>query len=151
MTCDKCMDRYFSLDNEEELPFGVCAHVARCDRCAAEIRRFENALEALAEAAPEPGRDLIPSIMQSIAETAPDGQTGGLGRWVAVGCTLLLSVALVPFGESFGWASAAYGSKFQLPLFLVLGLVLAVYCTVFIATHVEELERRIKFFRHIPR
>jgi hypothetical protein len=151
MTCDKCMDRYLSLDNGEELPFGVCAHVAHCDRCAAEIRRFESALEAMLESAPDPERDLIPSIMLEIAVTAPEGHTVSFGRWIAVGCTLLLSVVLVPFGDSFGWASAVYGSKFQFPLFLVLGLVLAVYCTVFIGTHVEEIERRLKFFRHIPR
>jgi hypothetical protein len=144
MTCEKCMDRYLSLDNGEALPRGIRAHVAGCNRCMTEIRGFEALREEMTSLPPESDRDLADEVMMNIRRLSPDRQTVSTGRWLAVGITLLLSVALVPLGRSYLWVRQTWGMSFDLPLFLVLGIVFVLYCTVFIAVHVDELSHRFK-------
>jgi hypothetical protein len=142
MTCNNCMEHYLMLDNGENFPLNVRIHISRCPSCMDEIRAMESARTDMRESLAECDRNLAPLVMQRIRTVAPEEQTISVSRWIFVGLTLLMSVALIPFGNSFNWLTTSYGDNLDIPLFLVLSIALALYCMVFIATHTAEFSRR---------
>lgn len=144
MTCEKCMERYLSLDNHERLPIRVRIHLANCENCMAEIGTMEDAESLMRASVPEVTQDFSPVIMRRIAGLAPERQTIPVGRWILVGIALILSVALVPFGDSYLWVRETWGTGFDIALFIVLGIAIAIYGAIFIGTHMDELCHRFK-------
>lgn len=149
MNCDRAMDRILSADADGRLPLPVKLHLLFCPRCAAEARRLDVALALMKTALPPTPTDLGERIRAAVAaETQVKiREHVSFRNWLSVGATIVAAMVLSPFGADFGWVERSFGTGFLLPLNIVLGLVLALYCALFIGTHLTEFSERFNLPR----
>ena len=149
MNCDRAMDRILSADADGRLPLSVKLHLLFCPRCAAEARRLGGALALMKTVFPPIPADLSERIMAAIAAEAPEKAREHVSfrNWISVGATIVAAMVLSPFGADFGWIERNFGTGFLLPVNIVLGLVLALYCALFIGTHLTEFSERFNLPR----
>lgn len=149
MNCDSAMDRILSADADGRLPFPVKLHLLFCPRCAAEARRLSGALSVLKIGALPSALDLSERIMRAVAEesTGQEREHVSFRNWITVGSMIVGAMVLSPLGADFGWIERSFGTGFLLPVNIVLGLVLALYCALFIGTHLSEFSERFNLPR----
>ena len=128
MTCEKAMELLVGARDARSLPLLAKLHLRRCASCGREARRLDMA-------------------MASLGDPLHLSETVSWGKWIGVGFLIMLSIAVAPFGSDFGWLSSLMGDSFRLPFALTLGLAMTVYCSLFIASHLDELTERFKLGR----
>lgn len=149
MKCEECMDRFLGLDGNE--PSGeLAAHLASCPRCSEEARRLAAALAFLAEEGRrKPDRDLTDDIMAALyadgVRKAPkveeEDAVTPLRTWLWSGAVILVGMLLIPFSTILPALSGRYGSGLDITLHLILGSVITLYGTLFIASHMGLLHK----------
>jgi hypothetical protein len=148
MNCGKAGKLIAERTGDGALPFSLRLHLFFCPTCAGEARRMGAALEALRSAPLPAAPDFVGSVMGAVRllpahEPAPVSYRD----WIIVGSIILGAITLSPLSSSLGWIKRAFGSGFLLPLNLVLGLLIAGYCALFIGTHMDEISEKMKL-RH---
>lgn len=148
MKCDEAMEAY-SLDIREGRPsLRVRLHIAHCDACAAEARRYDLAMDTLRSDCMPSSPDYTTAIMARIGQLDPvEGQPVSLRRWAAGGCLLVAAMLISPLGSDFAWVAERFGNGYLLPLNLVLSSIFTVYSAIFIATHMAELNYMVRQHR----
>jgi len=149
MKCDECMDRFLELDGNE--PSGeLAAHLASCPRCSEEARRLVAAFSFLAEEGRrKPDRDLTDGIMAALymdsigkaPKVEKEDVEAPLRTWLWSGAVIMVGMLLIPFSTILPELSGRYGSSLDITLHLILGLVITLYGTIFIASHMGLLRK----------
>lgn len=153
MRCSTFLDRYDELDAGEEAGFFLRLHLAACPECRRKVGRLEEAVAAWMEAddasprSLEGGEVVDLRIMSAIRLLPRPRKELHARNWAVSGAVFLLSMVLIPFSKDFRFLRQVFGEGYSLPLFLVLGLGLALFGVVFIGTHMEELEPYVR--RHL--
>ena len=66
-----------------------------------------------------------------------------LARWVACGLALILCLAAFPFTAMGKWAVAVLGGRFVISFYITMGLAVAAYGVIFIASNLDFFVKRI--------
>jgi hypothetical protein len=80
-------------------------------------------------------------LSMSTIDTIDNNEALSMRGWIFTGIFVLLSLSTVLFGGDFGKVAAAFGSSFLLPLGLTIGGIVSIYGALFIASHLDELEK----------
>lgn len=152
MKCDAAMNEVYEGNG---LPFRerltLALHILFCGRCAVEARRLEETYRIMATGFFPFSPDFEDAIMAKIGkETLPeavfeeDDVPGGVPTkgWVIAGCAILVSLATSFFGKDFIAIASLHGSKFLLPLGIIIGIFITGYGALFIGSHLKELSGR---------
>jgi hypothetical protein len=157
MKCNVLLDTIYEFDGKETLSLWnrlrIAVHVIFCPQCAEKVLRLEAARDILrTDFLPSaPCSSLADSIMDRISaegfdltadmpfeeeDLTPEVPWGG---WVATGLIILVSLSTSFMGMDFISVAADQGSSFLLPVGITIGVVVTVYGTLFIGSHLEEL------------
>lgn len=137
MKCEKAIAIYLQLDNKQPLPLLLRLHLMTCKQCAKEIKVFQKAYSSLQ---PPFNVPLTNSIMLQVFMQKPYRQTVSHLNWVATGAVIFASTALVSYSDALFWMSYHFGNKILVPLYLVMGFVIAGYIGSYVATHLNKLQ-----------
>ncbi|GAB1483542.1 hypothetical protein MASR2M78_23580 [Treponema sp.] len=112
-----------------------------------DARRYRIALNLLKKGYLGPSPDFTDRIMNIIRQEAPHSleiieERIRFRDWIVVGLLIALSLTLTPFGQDFEWLVRSLGSFMLVPFSITLGVVLTIYCSYFIASHLDELSER---------
>jgi anti-sigma factor RsiW len=144
MRCDEFLDRYDSLGPGEPMGYLMARHLAACDGCAAQVRAFESLraeLSAGARAEDEAACELVEDRVMAAVRLTPTPQRDfSLRDWIIAGSVIAASMVLVPLGEYFSRFDEAFGASYALPLSLVLGVAITAYASLFVATHMADVQ-----------
>jgi hypothetical protein len=151
MKCDEAINRLMDLDNGEQIPDDVARHLQECVTCRREAEVLFQALTALeAQNLVVMTPDVAVSVMERIRWTedqavaqAESDRHMPMRNWIVVGAIILFSMFLVPFSNSLTWLTDAFGSSLEIPLYIILGIVVAAYATLFIGTHVDQVAEKL--------
>lgn len=148
MNCEQAGKRIAEKTGDGDLPIGVRIHLFRCPSCAAEAKRMGAAVRSMRRDFLPAAPDFSLAVMNAIrAIPKPKTDPVSFRDWAIVGAVILAALGLSPMTASFKWIKTAFGSGFTLPLNIVLGLLIAGYCALFIGTHLDEIAERVNL-RH---
>jgi hypothetical protein len=140
--------------NEEPMPlFGqiqIDLHVFFCSACAAEIEQYESARTVMRNDFFPPSPRLEDSIMAKLKieneATEEESQcisgVPSLRGWVISGLILIISLVTAFFGFDFKSLASESGMSFMLPMGITIGIILTIYCALFIGSHLKEFSER---------
>lgn len=150
MTCEKAFSGYLALDKFEHVPVGITAHLLFCPTCRTAVRKLTRAEKVLAKPfVPSKGipRSIDPVVAAAIARIENSGlayipacspeQKVSLQRWLVCGAVMIAGFAFLPFSTMGQWSKAVYGTAYSIPLFLLCGVAITIYCMFFIATNID--------------
>jgi hypothetical protein len=136
------MKAYMRSDSDEP---AVRRHLDVCPSCRAEVEAMETVLAAVAEPIEQkaPGW-LEERIMLRVALERREEPAQPLNfKWAATGIAIFAAMVVLPFGDYALWGREQFGSRFDLPLHLVLGGALAVYSMIFVFTHMGAIAKAL--------
>lgn len=140
MNCERAMRFVMEADTDRRIPFAARVHLLFCADCRAEARRLNAALDFMGAECLPACPDFAARILGSIGtESETAAAPISFRNWIAVGITIIAAMILSPLSRDFGWVESTFGSNFLIPLNIVLGLVLALYCALFIGSHLAEI------------
>lgn len=143
MKCDRFMERYLGLDNGENLPLPMRVHLLRCVSCRAEaaaLRAVMNDMESFSISAMD--RDVSDAVMSAVLGShGAYGKRMALYKWIGTGATIFASIFVLTLSDSLALLKTHYGGNLEVPLSIVMGVVITIYATVFIGTHMDEFNR----------
>lgn len=141
MKCDEAMRRVLEHDDGSHRPVLLRLHLRRCARCRAEAAALDAALRELRQT-PLSRRDMDVSdaVMAEIERLESYRRDVPMYNWVGGGLAILGGIVLVSFSDSFAWLRGSFGGDFEVPLSIVLGIVITLYASAFIATHLDMAE-----------
>jgi hypothetical protein len=140
---DSCGDEGFSI----LFRLRRALHLFFCAECTAEAERADIAAHLMREAFMPPSPELSDSIMslvsaEEIRELSPEQKIVPLRGWIIAGFFLLLAMTSAYFGENYLNIANTTGMSFVLPIGLIMALVVVGYGAVFVATHLEMLNKK---------
>ncbi len=144
-----CHDFLDALDRAEGSPYDgprgaeALSHAEECPSCAAEAASVRAALSLLRLPELACSADLAPRLSALLPFLPAPRRIVSMRDWLAAGLLILAGMVILPLLSSFGILGSQYGTRFTLPLSLVLGLVVSTYGTVFIISHLEDFSRRL--------
>ena len=143
MNCERT-DRLISgKAGDGSLPLGARFHLLRCPSCAAAAAKMDAALRSLREDALPSAPDFSDPIMRAIRLLPrPEVDPVSFRDWAIGGAVIFAALGIAPLNASFKWVKTAFGSDFMLPLNIVMGLLIAGYCALFIGTHLKQLTEK---------
>lgn len=160
MKCDKAFDQYLSLDKNEHVPLSLTLHLLYCPVCRTGVRHLTHAEETMSSILePVPAqRSADPVVAAALARIAAAGlvypsvpvavQSVSLFRWLVAGFVLILGFAVVPSSSIGIWSSETFGVSFLVPFYLLGGVLVTVYCGLFVGTNIDLFVKKFGF-RHI--
>jgi len=150
MTCEKAFDGYLALDKFEHVPVGITVHLLFCPTCRTAIRNLTRAETVLAKpfvSSFNTQRSIDPVVAAAIARIQGSGlayntdrtpeQRVSLQRWLICGAIMIAGFAFLPFSSMGQWSKAVFGTAYSIPLFLLCGVAVTIYCMFFIATNID--------------
>ncbi len=138
MKCDDAMRRIIEHDDSAGYPVFLRLHLRRCARCRAEAERLRIALADLRNAPlPVSDIDVADAVMVEIERLESYRRDVPMYNWVGGGLAILGGIVLVSFSDSLAWLQSSFGGNFEVPLSIVLGIVITLYASAFIATHLD--------------
>ncbi|HNU91178.1 MAG TPA: hypothetical protein PKO25_04850 [Spirochaetota bacterium] len=141
MKCDEAMRRLLEHDNAPGYPLPLRLHLRRCAHCRAEEARLRAALEELKAVALSPrDMDISDAVMAGIERLESYRRDVPMYNWIGGGLAILGGIVLISFSDSFAWLRGSFGGDFEVPLSIVLGIVITLYASAFIATHLDMAE-----------
>lgn len=149
MKCESFMRSYVSLDNGERPSLSLRLHLRSCARCRREAALMEWELSSLRRDetlpdAPDRTREIMARIS---AGDVTYGRSVPLYNWVSGEVIIIVSIVLARFSDSLVWMNAYFGMNLEVPFNIVLGILLTVYSSVFIGTHMKEIKGFIERYR----
>ena len=155
MKCNDALDMVYEA--EDTLSFGkrlnLAFHILLCGRCALQAENYEKARSLLQTdffpASPDFSDSIMNSVYHETLDETADEEFSGVGGfsikgWVIAGIALILSLVTVFFGQDFTSIAMNEGSRFLLPLGILIGVVITIYGALFIGSHLKELSERFK-------
>jgi len=156
MSCSNILDMVYS--NEENISLlnhlQIGFHAFFCQDCARKIELYNSARTSMKEDF-FPSVDVEDSVMARIAHenenellafdeesVHPVHGVPSTRGWVIAGVVLVVSLVSAFFGFDFRRLASESGMSFMLPMGITIGLILTVYCALFIGSHLKELSER---------
>jgi hypothetical protein len=141
------------LDAGQAYGLALRIHLSRCASCATAARRMEEALRDYRDDTRRADTSLVEDRVMAAVRLMPSPQQDfALRDWLLPAAILALSMLLLPiFGKDLGFLESLFGSGYALSLFLVLGLAFTAYSSLFIATHLSELQSYLEKRGLLPR
>lgn len=143
MTCDRFKRLLDALEGAE-LSGDMAEHADGCPECARAAAALKAALSLYRLPELASSVDLTPRVLALIPFIAAPRRIVSLRDWIVSGFVILGGMVLLPLMATFGALRDAYGTRFTLPLAIVLGLVITTYAGVFVSSHQDELARLMK-------
>lgn len=141
MKCDEAMRKVLELDQGSGHLLFLWLHLRRCARCRAEAAALDAILCKLRQTPlPGPDMDVSDAVMAEIERLESYRRDVPMYNWVGGGLAILGGIVLVSFSDSFAWLRGSFGGDFEVPLSIVLGIVITLYASAFIATHLDMAE-----------
>ncbi|MCL2230319.1 MAG: peptidoglycan-binding protein [Treponema sp.] len=150
MSCSNILDMVYyneeniSLLNHLQIGF----HAFFCQDCARKIELYNIARASMKEDF-FPSVDIEDSVMARIAHENENEEAAlpvhgvpSTRGWVIAGVVLVVSLVSAFFGFDFRRLASESGMSFMLPMGITIGLILTVYCALFIGSHLKELSER---------
>jgi hypothetical protein len=149
MNCKKAQNLFMEMDNRESLPVPLSVHMFLCPRCRHMVKTLGESLASLQQDAPFAMRyDLSDQIMKSVLNSDMRYEHNvSIFKWTAAGSLILMSMALIPFSNSFEWLRRYFGTGLELPMSIVLGMILSTYASIAIFSNMEELKKFIQDYQ----
>ena len=137
MKCEKAIAIYLQLDNNQPLPLLLKLHMMTCKQCTKEIKILQKAYSSLQ---PPFNLPLKNSIMSQVMIQKPYRQTVSDFNWVVTGTVIFASIGLISYSDALHWMNYHFGNKILVPIYLVMGFVIAGYIGSYVATHLKKLQ-----------
>ena len=141
MTCERTRALLDALDNGEDAPLFVRLHLLLCPSCRREQARIQEAFSLLAIRKEVLPKDLADSVMAMVAlepvRVRPLHQS--LRNWLIPGIAIVAYLVLAPITPAKDWFLETFGLNLLLPMSITLGVVLTVYTSIFVASHLDEI------------
>ncbi len=138
MKCDDAIRRILEHDDGTEYPARLRLHLRRCGSCRAEAEGLRCAVEELRRGPfSAPDIDVGDAVMAEIERMQSYRRNVPLYNWLGGGLAILGGIVLVSFSDSFAWLQISIGRNFEMPLSIVLGIVITLYASAFIAIHLD--------------
>ncbi len=138
MRCEKAIEKYLSLDNNQSMPLSLMFHLFTCKQCKKEIEDLRTTFTALRN---PPYTILLGNeIMQQIMLHKAYYQTVSNFNWIAAGLIIILSIGSISYSDTLQWLSQYFGNKILVPLYLVMGCIISGFIGSYVATHLKKLE-----------
>ncbi len=138
MRCDKAIEKYLSLDNNQSMPLSLLIHIFVCKQCNKEIQQLHNTFSELQK--PPYAISLESKIMAQIMLHKSYYQRVSSFNWVAAGIIIVLSIVSLSYSDTLQWLSLHFGNKLLVPLYLVMGCIVSGYIGSYVATHLKKLQ-----------
>ncbi|MGL4369965.1 MAG: hypothetical protein ACRCUT_09890 [Spirochaetota bacterium] len=142
MSCEKKIEKFMHLDRGEAIPLSLRFHILFCRRCRNEIFSLLKSFDSIRGKAPfEIPFDMSDLVMKRIEFLEIDyAHNISNTKWISAGIVIFASIFLVSFSDWADWLSVHTEGYFDIPLYIVMGLSLTVYSSLFIGTHLEYLK-----------
>ena len=150
MICEKAFDGYLELDKFEHVPVEITMHLLLGPTCRTAVRKLTRAEKVLLKPfAPSinRSRSIDPIVAAAIARIEDSGlayipscspeQRVSFQRWLICGAIMIAGFAFLPFSSMGQWSKAVFGTAYSIPLFLLCGVAVTIYCMFFIATNID--------------
>ncbi len=143
MRCERFMERYLGIDNGENLTLPMRVHLLRCVSCRAETAALQAVMNDMERCSISTmDRDVSDAVMSAILGShGAYGKRIALYKWIGTGVTIFASIFVLTLSDSLALLKANYGGNLEVPLSIVMGVVITIYATVFIGTHMDEFTR----------
>jgi len=144
MKCEKIIDDFLRSESNT-VPLLIRLHLFRCSQCRQEISDLQNKISELwNDSAYKAPYDMTNQIMQRIALLHEvHSRDISDGKWIITWITIIVSIALVNYSESFRWLEKYFGGSFEIPLNIVMGIVVTIYSAFFIGTHLDRFKGKL--------
>ncbi len=118
------------------------------ERLAVEEARLERALDLYRVPLAATDRDFAERLEAVLPYLPRPGRVVATRNWVGAGILLVASLALVPFGADFRHFRDFFGDAYTLPMALVAGLAVTLYCAIFVAKNIRVLSSFVAGLEH---
>lgn len=140
MKCEKAIDRYLQLDQDNPVPLSLKMHFLVCRQCSKETQMLRNAYSALQKQGPfKPAME--DAIMAQIALQERYSRSVSDFNWAAAGIIIACSIVSISYSDALQWLYAYFGTKIIIPLYLVMGILIAGYISSYVASHLNRLQK----------
>ena len=129
--CEKMMDEYLMLDKNERIPLRVTLHLLKCKKCRTQVHYLSLAEKYAGE--PLRAEKLVDKLENM--EVKPVSMT----KWIISGILMIfMMVSFVLFLNKIDRAS------FSIIFNVIFGILVTVYCTLFVGTNVDFFVKKIE-------
>ncbi len=142
MRCEKAINRFLGLDQQERFPLALKLHLAHCAKCRSEVSSLLRTFSSLGDVSGvSMPRDMSEGVMRVIRLSSTTyGRSMSFFNWMSGELIIIASLVLIQFSDPLLWLEGHFGGSLEVPLNIVLGLVITVYSSVFIGTHLKEFK-----------
>ena len=143
MKCKKRIENFMELDRGEAIPLTLRLHILFCKECRDEIFSLRKAFDSVTGKTPyKIPRDMSDLVMKRIEFIEIEyAHNVSNVKWLSGGIMIFAGLVLISFSEWAGWLGSYMHGYFEGPLYIVMGLGLTVYCSLFVGTHLEYLKK----------
>jgi hypothetical protein len=147
MKCEKAVSMFLSLDNGQPKPLSLVIHTYFCPGCAAEIMKLEKVFKIIhAEYCFSMNTDVTLDVMKRINKASPlYVKEISYLKWISAGLVILASRFAVSYSDSMIWLNQHFGSSYEIPMNIVLGISITIYASMFISSHLDDLKKKLNF------
>ena len=147
MKCDKAIETYLKLDNEQSLPLTLQIHLLRCSDCKKFISTYQNIILYLRENK-QIKVDFRDEIMHKIQMLNLPEQHVSNFKWILAGFLIIAGFVCIPFSKYSQTLIDYFGVNLELPLSIVMGCAITIYSAIFVMTHTSIFNSKVieKFF-----
>ena len=129
--CEKHMDIFLALDKNERIPFGTTLHLLKCKKCRTSVHYLTLAEKYAAE--PLKSEKILQRL--SNKEVKPVSMT----KWIVSGILMLLFMVIFVL-----FLNKLNKTGFAIILNTIFGLILTVYCVLFVGTNIDFFIKKIE-------
>ncbi len=140
MKCKKAIDTFLMLDNAESIPLLLKFHIVHCQQCHNEINQLQKAFTLMQSSSSLPSIHLEDAIMAQVMLQKRYHHTISHLNWIASGLIIFTGIATISYSDALKWMTYHFGIQLVLPLYLVLGCIIAAYISSYVATHLNKLQ-----------
>ncbi|HOM87057.1 MAG TPA: hypothetical protein PLH80_01620 [Spirochaetota bacterium] len=140
MKCKKAIETFLMLDNNEFIPLLLKFHIAHCKQCYNEISQLQKAFTSMQTSSSSPSIHLEDIIMSQVMLQKRYDYTISHLNWITTGLIIFIGIATISYSDALKWMTYHFGIQLVLPLYLVLGCIIAAYISSYVATHLKKLQ-----------
>ncbi len=140
MKCKKAIDTFLMLDNAESIPLLLKFHIVHCQQCHNEINQLQKAFTLMQSSSSSPSIHLEDAIMAQVMMQKRYHHTISHLNWIASGLIIFTGIATISYSDALKWMTYHFGIQLVLPLYLVMGCIIAAYISSYVATHLNKLQ-----------
>ena len=142
MKCDKAIETYLKLDNNQSLPLTLQIHLLRCSDCKKFISIYQNIILHARENK-QIKVDFKDEIMHKIQMlNLPESQVSNF-KWILAGLLIIAGFVCIPFSKYSQTLISYFGANLELPLSIVMGCAITVYSAIFVMTHTSIFNSKV--------